>query len=85
MGKNTKAEHVYMDKIKDYNVDVDETNEITIDNKVIVKCIQEIIKEVEEIQNKDRKRFHMIQPKLDCMNFSIIAKFYHEIKLSNNF
>ena len=29
--KNTKTENLYMDKIKDYNIDVDETNEITID------------------------------------------------------
>ena len=38
--KNTETENIYMDKIKNYNVDENETNEITIDNKVILKCIQ---------------------------------------------
>ena len=68
--KKPKTENVYIDKIKDYNVDVDEVNEITIDNKVIVKCIQEIIKEINDLQEKDKARIHMLQPKLDCMNFS---------------
>ena len=67
-----KPENVYMDKVRDYNVDVDETNEITIDNKVIVKCVQEIIKEVTDLQEKDKARIHMLQPKLDCMNFSLL-------------
>ena len=67
-----KTENVYMDKIKDYNVDVDEVNEITIDNKVIVKCIQEIIREVNDLQEKDKARIHLLQPKLDFCNFSML-------------
>ena len=67
-----KTENIYMDKIKDYNIDENEVNEITIDNKVIVKCIQEIIKEVTDLQEKDKARVHMLVPKVDCMNFSLL-------------
>lgn len=73
MNKKTKKENEYINKIKDYNVDSDEINtEITINMTILVKCIQEIIDEVEELQKKDKERIHMLQPKLDCMNFSLI-------------
>ena len=71
--KESKKENEYINKIKAYNVNSDEINtDIAINNIVLVKCLKEIIEEVEELQSKDRQRFHMIQPKLDCMNFSII-------------
>ena len=67
-----KPENVYMEKIKNLDIENTEVNEITIDNKVLIQCIQEIIKEVNDLQEKDKARIHMLQPKLDFCNFSML-------------
>ena len=67
-----KPENVYMEKIKNLDIENAEVNEITIDNKVLIQCIQEIIKEVNDLQEKDLKRVHMLAPKLDFCNFSML-------------
>ena len=67
-----KPENVYMEKIKNLDIENAEVNEITIDNKVLIQCIQEIIKEVNDLQEKDKARVHMLVPKVDCMNFSLL-------------
>ena len=35
-------------------------------------AMKEVINEIEELQSKDKERIHLVSPKLDCMNFSII-------------
>ena len=71
--KEHKKENEYINKIKDFNVDSDElNNEVEINKIVLVKCLKEIIEEIEELQNKDRARFHMVTPKLDMCNFSLL-------------
>ena len=71
--KEKKKENEYINKIKDYNVDCNDIdNEIEINKIVLVKCLKEIIEEIEEIQSKDRARFHMMAPKLDFCSMSII-------------
>ena len=71
--KESKKENEYINKIKDYKVDCDDIdNEIEINKIVLVKCLKEIISEVEEIQSKDRARFHMMTPKFDMCNFSLL-------------
>ena len=67
-----KPENVYMEKIKNLDIENAEVNEITIDNKVLIQCIQEIIKEVNDLQEKDLKRVHLMTPKLDFCNFSML-------------
>ena len=51
-------------------IDID--NEIEINKIVLVKCLKETIEEIEEIQSKDRARFHMMTPKFDMCNFSLL-------------
>ena len=71
--KESKKENKYINKIKDYDVDSNEVNnELTINNIVLVKCLKEIIQELEELQNKDNQRIHFTQPKLDMCNFSLL-------------
>ena len=63
----------YMTKIKDFDVDSDEiSNELPINNIVLVKCLKEIIAEIQELQEQDRRRLHMLAPKLDFCSMSII-------------
>ena len=71
--KSEKKEREFMNKIKEYDVENTEANtEVTINNIVLVKALKELITEVEELQEKDNQRVHLVSPKLDCMNFSLI-------------
>ena len=71
--RSNKKENEYMTKVKDFDVESDEiNNELPINNIVLVKCLKEIILEIEELQKKDKERFHLVSPKLDMCNFSLL-------------
>ena len=72
--KEKKKENEYIKQIKEVDIDVDEINNhiLNINHKVIVMAMKEVINEIEELQSKDKERIHLVSPKLDCMNFSII-------------
>lgn len=68
-----KKNNEYIEQIKSINIDNEELNNlITINNFVIVKAMKEMIKEIEELKEKDEKRFHFQFPRaLEICNMSV--------------
>ena len=68
-----KKTNTYIEQIKNIDTDNEELNNfLTVNNILIVRAMKEMITEIEEMKEKDEKRFHFQFPRaLEICNMSI--------------